>query len=204
MYIPKYFRITDNETINKIIDTYSFATVISQHNNEPYATHLPLVLNKMENALYGHFARPNKQWTDIENQSVLVIFQGPHCYISPTWYETSNTVPTWNYVSVHVYGKLEIISDEKESMNSLRGLVSKYEPGDSPYHLNDVEPDVINALNKGIVPFKIHISRIEAKGKLSQNHSKERKQLVIGKLENSPGENEKQIASLMREISSDY
>lgn len=203
MFIPKYFRLTDDEMIYDIIENYSFATVFSMHNGEPCATHLPLVLNRIERSLYGHFALPNKQWEDIENQQILVIFQGPHCYISPSWYETNNTVPTWNYVSVHVYGTLEFINDDKVIGDSLSNLVNKYETSNSPYNLNDVDPGVLNGLNKGIVAFKIQISKIEAKAKLSQNHSIERQRLVIENLEKSPRENEKQIASFMRKILED-
>ena len=93
MYIPKYFKIEEEEVIYDFIDKYGFATLFSQHEGEPYATHLPLMLNESENALYGHFARPNQQWKDVENQQVLAVFQGPHCYISPSWYETDKAVP---------------------------------------------------------------------------------------------------------------
>lgn len=140
MYIPKQFKMDDEEMIYDFIEKYSFATLFSQHNGEPYATHLPLILNKSENVLYGHFARPNKQWEDAEAQQVLVVFQGPHCYISPSWYETMKAVPTWNYVSIHIYGKLEIVDDTKVILNSLHDMVNKYESQDSPYNLNEVDP----------------------------------------------------------------
>ncbi|ETI68376.1 FMN-binding negative transcriptional regulator [Neobacillus vireti] len=198
MYIPKYFKIDDEEIIYDFIEKYSFATLFSQHNGEPYATHLPLILNKSEHALYGHFARPNEQWKDIENQQILAVFQGPHCYISPSWYETSKAVPTWNYVSIHLYGKMEIIDDEKAIYNSLNDLVNKYENPDSSYKLNDVEQSFIEGMSKGIVAFKIKIIKIEAKAKLSQNHSVERQELVIKQLESTSDQNNKQIASLMR------
>jgi transcriptional regulator len=198
MYIPKYFKIDDEEIVYDFIEKYSFATLFSQHNGEPYATHLPLIVNKGENALYGHFARPNEQWKDIENQQVLVVFQGPHCYISPSWYETTKAVPTWNYVSIHLYGKMEIIEDGKAIYNSLNDLVNKYESPDSSYNLIEVEPSFIEGLSKGIVAFKIKIIRMEAKAKLSQNHSVERQELVIKQLENTSEQNNKQIASLMK------
>jgi transcriptional regulator len=198
MYIPKYFKIDDEEIVYDFIEKYSFATLFSQHNGEPYASHLPLIVNKGENALYGHFARPNEQWKDIEDQQVLVVFQGPHCYISPSWYETTKAVPTWNYVSIHLYGKMEIIEDGKAIYNSLNDLVNKYESPDSSYNLNEVEPSFIEGLSKGIVAFKIKIIRMEAKAKLSQNHSVERQELVIKQLENTSEQNNKQIASLMK------
>lgn len=197
MYIPSYFKM-DDDLVFDIIDQFGFATVFSLHKGEPYATHLPLLLNRSENALYGHFARPNEQWKDIENQQVLVVFQGPHCYISPRWYETTRAVPTWNYVSVHVYGKMERIEDPSITYDSLKDLVSKYEPTESPYKLDDLEPKFLEGMSKGIVPFKINISKKEGKAKLSQNHSIERQALVIEQLEGSSEMGNRQIAELMK------
>ncbi|MEH7238706.1 FMN-binding negative transcriptional regulator [Bacillus sp. JJ1562] len=198
MYIPKHFKINDEDTIYDFIKKYSFATLFSQHNGEPYATHLPLTLKKSENALYGHFARPNEQWKDAQNQQVLAIFQGPHSYISPSWYETMNAVPTWNYVAIHVYGKMEIIEDQNIILDSLNDMVEKYESPDSPYKLSDVDPSFIEGMSKGIVAFKINITKIEAKAKLSQNHPVERQELVIKHLENTSIQDNKQVAALMK------
>ncbi|MFS0865680.1 FMN-binding negative transcriptional regulator [Fredinandcohnia sp. 179-A 10B2 NHS] len=198
MYIPKHFNLDDEEMIYNFIKEYSFATLFSQHNGEPYATHLPLTINKGENTLYGHFARPNEQWKDAENQQVLVVFQGPHCYISPSWYETSMAVPTWNYVSIHIYGRLEVIENQKIILDSLNDMVNKYEKPDSSYNLNEIDSRFIEGMTKGIVAFKINITKIEAKAKLSQNHPVERQQLVIKQLENPSEQNNLQIASLMK------
>ncbi|MCI0765246.1 FMN-binding negative transcriptional regulator [Bacillus sp. TL12] len=199
MYIPKYFDVKDEATKYEMIEQNSFATLFSQHNGAPYATHLPLLLNRNERTLYGHFARPNEQWKDMGNQEVLVVFQGPHCYISPSWYETNKAVPTWNYVAVHVYGEMEIVVDEQELIDSLRDLVNKYEDQASSYSLDEVEPSYIEGLSKGIVGFKIKINRIEGKWKLSQNHSAERQELVVKQLEQMDSENHKAIAMLMKE-----
>ncbi|WP_227936007.1 FMN-binding negative transcriptional regulator [Alkalihalobacillus deserti] len=198
MYIPKHFQLNDEEMIYDFIERYSFATLFSQHNGEPYASHLPLTLNKDESALYGHFARPNEQWKDIESQQVLVVFQGPHCYISPSWYETTMAVPTWNYLSIHLYGKMEILEDQKVIFDSLNDMVNKYESPNSSYNLKEFDSTFIEGMNKGIVAFKIKITKIEAKAKLSQNHTVERQQLVIKQLENSSEQNNLQIASLMK------
>ncbi|MDN4526369.1 FMN-binding negative transcriptional regulator [Fictibacillus fluitans] len=198
MYIPKSFNIDDEEVIYDVIEQNGFATLFSQHKGEPYATHLPLMFNQSENAIYGHFARQNEQWKDTEDQQVLAVFQGPHCYISPSWYETNKAVPTWNYVSVHVYGVLKVVEDKNIIADSLNDLVNKYEHPDSSYHLNDVEPDFIEGMTKGIVPFRIKVTKIEAKAKLSQNHPVERQKLVIQQLENSSQEDNRQIAALMR------
>ncbi|WP_347551359.1 FMN-binding negative transcriptional regulator [Pseudalkalibacillus hwajinpoensis] len=198
MYIPKHFKMDDEEIIYDFIEKHGFAILFSQHKGEPFATHLPLMLNKSENALYGHFARPNGQWKDAEKQQVLAVFQGPHCYISPTWYETTKAVPTWNYVSIHLYGKLEIVEDRKIIFDSLNDLVTKYETPDSTYNLNNIEPSFIEGMSKGIVAFRIKITKIEAKAKLSQNHSVERQKLIIKHLENNSQQDNIQIASLMK------
>jgi transcriptional regulator len=200
MYIPKHFTIQDEETKYEIIEQNGFATLFSQHNGDPYATHLPLLLNRETLTLHGHFARPNEQWKDIENQEVLAIFQGPHSYISPSWYKTNKAVPTWNYVAVHVYGELEIVEDEQELIDSLQDLVHKYENPKSAYSLNDVDPNYMEGLSRGIVGFKIKINKIEGKAKLSQNHSVERRGLVIEELEKVGSEGSRGIAGLMKEI----
>ncbi|WP_176585556.1 FMN-binding negative transcriptional regulator [Priestia megaterium] len=198
MYIPKYFKIEDDQIIYDFIEKNGFATLFSQHNGKPYATHLPLTLNKDEGVLYGHFARPNQQWKDSKDQDILVVFQGPHCYISPSWYETNQAVPTWNYVAIHVYGQIDIVEDNQELINSVTDMVTKYEAPNSPYKLNEIDAKYINGMSKGIVGFKIKIKKIEGKWKLSQNHSIERQKLVIQQLEQHSSEDDKQIAYLMK------
>ncbi len=106
-----------------------------------------------------------------EDQQVLVVFQGPHCYISPSWYETMKAVPTWNYVSIHLYGKMEIVEDPKIIFASLNEMVNKYESPDSPYNLNDLEPSFIEGMSKGIVAFRIKTTKIEAKAKFMPKSS---------------------------------
>lgn len=199
MYIPKHFEIKDEEMIYEVIEKNSFATLFSQHQGHPYATHLPLTLDKQKRHLYGHFAKPNKQWKDIEDQEVLAVFQGPHCYISSSWYETNKAVPTWNYVSAHVYGKVEII-DGEEMMDSLHQMVLKYEDPNSSYQWDQLDAHFLEGQAKGIVGFKIKIDKIEGKAKLSQNHSAERLKLVISQLEQSTSEDEREIASHMKTI----
>ncbi|GGF22278.1 protease synthase and sporulation protein PAI 2 [Halobacillus andaensis] len=198
MYIPKHFKMNEDE-VYEFIHANGFAILFSQHNGEPCATHLPLMLDESEHTLYGHFARANEQWKDAEFQQVLAVFQGPHCYISPSWYETEKAVPTWNYVSAHVYGKMELIEDSQTIYDSLHELVTKYENPDSTYDLNDLEPGFIEGMSKGITAFRVKITKIEAKAKLSQNHPVERQERVIKQLENSSQQGDRKIASLMKE-----
>ena len=179
MYIPSFNQIEDVNVSYNIIRKHSFATLFSQHDGLPWATHLPLLLDAGNQYLYGHLARANGQWQDLDKQVVLAVFHGPHCYISPSWYETFKAVPTWNYVTVHVYGEVEFIHDEQVIMDHLQELVLKYEAPDSPYRLQDVDSDFLAGLNRGIQAFRIRITRIEGKAKLSQNHSIERRQRII-------------------------
>ncbi|PJW15240.1 transcriptional regulator [Geobacillus sp. Manikaran-105] len=198
MYIPKDFAINDVDVAYQVIKENSFATLVSVHQRELFATHLPLLLNREKTCLYGHFARSNPQWNDIQHQTVLAIFHGPHCYISPSWYETNQAVPTWNYVAVHVYGNVELIDDEEEIMQSLHDMVEKYEAPGSRYQLSEVDAKLLSKMRSGIQAFKIHIERIEGKAKLSQNHSVHRQERIIKQLEQMPFENEKRIAFLMK------
>ncbi|MDQ0198270.1 FMN-binding negative transcriptional regulator [Neobacillus ginsengisoli] len=198
MYIPAHFKIKDETLAFDIMKKHSFATFFSQHNGMPFATHLPLILNKDNSYLYGHFARPNPQWEDIKNQTVLAIFHGPHCYISPSWYETDIAVPTWNYVTVHVYGEVELLEDEHELMSSLHDMVLKYEAPDSSYRLQDVDAEFLAGMNKGVKGFKIKINKIEGKAKLSQNHPLQRQELIVNQLEQISNTDEQQISLLMK------
>ncbi|QDQ00046.1 FMN-binding negative transcriptional regulator [Lysinibacillus fusiformis] len=198
MYIPAAFKIKDRSEMVAVIQTNSFATLFSTYEGMPYATHLPLLFNETQDCLIGHFAKGNPQWKNIEQQDVLAVFQGPHCYISPSWYETNQAVPTWNYVAVHVYGEIELMKNDEELVNSFNKMIAKYEGNDSPYSLAEVDSKLITNLNKGVQGFKVKISRMEGKKKLSQNHSTDRQQLVIKQLEEIEQSNEQQIAHLMK------
>lgn len=198
MYIPKYFEITNREEMNEVISSNGFATLFSTHQGSPYATHLPLLLNEDGTELIGHFAKGNKQWTDVMGQQVLVVFQGPHCYISPSWYETQDTVPTWNYVTVHVTGHLVLMPDgDSRLMESMQNLTLKYEEPTSGYVLSEVDDAYIESLSKGVVGFTLRIDKMEGKAKLSQNHSRERVERVIKQLEKTGEFNEKAISKKM-------
>jgi transcriptional regulator len=148
--------------------------------------------------LYGHIARGNDQWRDVAGEA-LAVFTGPHVYVSPRWYEADQVVPTWNYVAVHAYGPFEIVSDRTEFLDLLRRTIDTYERGaDNPWTL-ERSGEAVDRLLAGIVGFRIPITRIEGKWKLSQNHPAERQVRVITALEAQVGEDAKEIAALMRE-----
>ena len=173
MYCPKAFAVSDPEQLQRFIERYSFATLVSAVDGHPFATHLPLLLDASTSAhgtLLGHMARANPQWQAFEGgQEVLAIFQGPHAYISPSWYETTPAVPTWNYATVHVYGVPRIIEDSERLATVVDRLTAVYESGMPQPWPGDIPVDFKQKLLKAIVGFVIDITRIEGKFKLGQN-----------------------------------
>ena len=202
MYVPPYFAESDLAKLHEAIECYSFATLVSQSGGEPFASHLPLLLDRdsgPSGTLIGHMARANPQWQEAAGQRVLAIFSGPHAYISPTWYEAEKVVPTWNYVAVHAYGRLELIEDGGEVETVLRRTIETYEASQPrPWRL-DESPEFVARLTQQIVAFRIPIERIEGKWKLNQNQPSDRRAKVIAKLHSRLDENSQEIACLMRE-----
>jgi transcriptional regulator len=189
MYIPKAFHIDDLQVIHEFIDSNSFATLVSTVDGVPFATHLPLLCDRTRSphgVLLGHLARANPQWHAFDGRrEALVIFQGPHAYVSPRWYTTTPAVPTWNYTAVHVYGVPYLIEDAGEFSGLLDRLIAFYESG-MPHPWPGVLPeDFRDQLMRGIVGFAMDIRRIEGKFKLSQNRSREDQQAVVEQLEAS-------------------
>ncbi|MBP89354.1 MAG: transcriptional regulator [Planctomycetaceae bacterium] len=201
MYIPASFRETDPARLHEFIEQHSFGILLTHRDAESVASHLPFVLDRnsgTQGTLLGHVARANDQWKGIDGSSVLVVFHGPHAYISPQWYEATNVVPTWNYVAVHVYGRLRLLADNSQALAALRRTVAEYEP-DSPagWSINEPDAEFVEGLLEAIVGFEIEIERIEGKWKLSQNHDKERRATVVRALQEAGGEQREQIAELM-------
>lgn len=199
MYIPSSFKVTDEESLYEFMEKYSFAVLFSQVSHMPIATHLPLLVDRNKGCLYGHMAKANPQWRKVEDQ-VLAVFNGPHTYISPSWYETNQAVPTWNYTAVHVTGEFGIIDDQDELLHILEKTTSTYESDmEQPWMMANVKSMLLEQLTAAVVGFKINISMIEGQWKLSQNHSVERRQRVIRALEERSDDQSRQIAKLMKE-----
>lgn len=200
MYVPPYFSISDPNEIHSFLLDYPFAALISSsEGSAPSATHLPLLLSSDKKFLIGHLAKQNQQIQMFHSHSnVLCIFTGPHCYISPTWYESRQAVPTWNYMAVLITGILRIINDPIQIRNNLVLLVRAFESDSEKYSLDQLEPKYLNGLEQGIVSIEIQIETVEGKQKLSQNHSKERQRLIIENLNLNQGEGEKKIAERMK------
>ena len=200
MYIPKYFKITDIDEIREFVHANSFGTIVTTKKGKPIATHLPLELSKKGDDYYitGHMAYGNPQWRTLENcEEVLVMYQGPHAYISSSWYGHEN-VPTWNYQSVHVYGKASIL-EEEELKQDLIMLLEKYEKHrKNPILWDKLSPKVLESELKGIVGFKIKVQEIQAAYKLSQNRNEEDYLNIVDQLHREENLNSQQMAEVMK------
>ncbi|WP_010584773.1 FMN-binding negative transcriptional regulator [Schlesneria paludicola] len=200
MYIPRSFAETNLTTLHEFIERNSFGVLVSQAEGHPFATHLPFILDRMagpNGTLIGHVARANPHWHHVTNQKVLAMFSGPHAYISPTWYDAENVVPTWNYLAVHVYGQVTLIEDSSLLLDIVQRSVSVYESSlPQPWSL-DSSASYVKPLLDQIVGFRIEIAKIEGKFKLSQNHPVERREKVVAALHARGGEDAEAIASAM-------
>lgn len=165
-------------------------------------TNLHFLLNRSSGTLgtlVGHVARANPQWAQCVGQQVLVVFSGPHAYISPTWYEAEQVVPTWNYLSVHAYAQVQLVGDQSGLFDIVRRSVEVYERSmPQPWSVGESDT-FIERLLKQIVGFHIEIERIEGKWKLNQNHTLERRAKVVRALGERRDENSTAIAALMRQ-----
>ncbi len=202
MYIPASFAETDQNKLHDFIEQHSFATLVSQSETGPLASHLPLLLDRgggPHGRLIGHMARANPQWQQADGQSVLVIFNGPHAYISPTWYQDQNVVPTWNYVAVHATGRLHVDDSRERRLEIVREYVEVFETGQpAPWSIDSQSPEFIDRLLDAIVGFEIPVDRIEGKWKLNQNQNDRRRGFVVEALLRNGRDNSQCIAEMMK------
>ncbi len=203
MYTPPSFVENDRKTLHDFMEQNSFATLISANEQEPFASHLPLLIERdrgTQGVLTGHFARANPHWQMANGQQILIIFHGPHSYISPGWVQSTAMVPTWNYLAVHAYGVLRIVDDPNQVKDILTRMVSKYESRrEQPWSMELADDGLIDKLTSAIVAFEVEIARLEGKWKLSQNHPIERREQIISGLLGTAGDEVAEIARLMNE-----
>jgi transcriptional regulator len=201
MYNPAHFAVSDLATLHDAIEQYSFAVLVLQSGGEMTGSHLPLLLDRANGpngTLLGHMARANPQWREATGRPVLSIFSGPHVYVSPSWYEAKEVVPTWNYVAVHAYGRLELTEEAELTEELLRRTIDQYEASrPQPWKMEESQ-EFVSRLARQIVAFRIPIERLEGKWKLNQNHPPERRAKVVAALQELGDENSREIARLMR------
>jgi transcriptional regulator len=175
LYIPKFNQLTDRAILLEAMQRYSFAILFGTGADDaPIATHLPLVVkDEGEHGLIeGHFAKANPHWHSLAGREVLVVFPGPHSYVSPVNYVEELSVPTWNYIAIHAYGKVELIEDDAGKQALLAGLIAKNEPRYAE-KWRALPEGYKRTMLAGIMGFRIPIERIEGKFKLSQNRKPE-------------------------------
>jgi len=200
MYIPSAFEEHDLSTLHDFIEANSFGLLISQVEGRPFATHLPFLLDRTaseKGTLVGHFARVNPQWNEMTTENVLAVFSGPHAYISPSWYQAPHTVPTWNYMAVHVMGNVTIVEDADRMLDIVARSVDVYERAMPEHWKLDRSATYVKKMLPLIVGFEIEITSIEGKFKLNQNHPVARRLNVAKELHAQGTDDSRAIAKAM-------
>lgn len=199
MYIPPYYKEKDEQKLIEFMQAYNFATLISTMDSNIYATHLPFVIEKRGDKLIlvCHMAKANPQWEVFTQNEVLVIFQGPHAYISPTHYEKQQNVPTWNYIAVHATGKTKIISEPVEVIALMEKTINHFEKGFYE-QWKSLSAEYVNGMLKAIVGFEIEVTKLEGKFKLSQNKTKNEQQNIVDSLGKSEDTAQTEISKEMK------
>ncbi len=193
MYVPKHFQENELAVLQTLMSEHSFATLVSTGEDElPLATLLPFVFEPEPEpfgTLRAHMALGNPQWRTLgrEDRQVLVIFQGPHSYITPSWYENELSVPTWDYAALQVYGYSRLIEDRDALYTHLQKLVDKHESQFAQrWQLERLPSDYLAQMMKGVVGFEIEITSLTGKFKMSQNRSESERARISAELGASP------------------
>ncbi|HUD24777.1 MAG TPA: FMN-binding negative transcriptional regulator [Burkholderiaceae bacterium] len=212
MYVPQHFQETRVEVLHELIRAHPLATVVTLAAGGINANHIPLLLALAPDGsgtLRGHVARANPMWSDrVEQVEALAIFQGPHAYVSPSWYpakrEHGKVVPTWNYVVVHAHGPLRVIDDPAWLRGQLESLVARHEAlSASPWSISDAPDEFITRMIESIVGFEITVSRLVGKWKVSQNQTGANRAGAVAGLIERGGADDLQVAALIEEASRD-
>ncbi|MCM3881090.1 MAG: FMN-binding negative transcriptional regulator [Vicinamibacterales bacterium] len=203
MYIPAHFSVEDRKVIIAFMQQFGFAVVVSHSDAAGLvASHVPVLIREAGSEIHilGHVARGNPHWRLMESKAEsMVIFQGPHAYVSPSWYATSPAVPTWNYAVVHAYGAAQVREDATFIAGVVEDLTRRYEDGREPSWSTQALPgESYGKLLNAIVGFEIPVSRCEAKFKLGQNRSVEDRAGTIAGLEREPSPAALELAEFMR------
>lgn len=201
MYIPHHYKNENIAEVKDFLNQNSFGILINTVDGRPWGTHIPMELDVNENGndvLMGHIAKVNPQWKNFEsNLEVLCIFNGPHSYVSSSWYQEEE-VPTWNYIAVHVYGKLKIIEGDA-LIHHLKNLVDKYEEAsENPIKIENLSKNTMKQV-RGVVGLQIEITEIQAAYKLSQGREHDHS-AIIRELERKNDSGSQELANRMKKI----
>jgi transcriptional regulator len=199
MYSPPYNRIEKRAEVVEFMRANAFPILVTGAGGVLHASHLPVTVHEEKDQIVidMHMAKNNPQWKEFFDDEVLVVFSGPHAYVSPRWYEEQERVPTWNYAAVHAYGVPGIISDRKAKWESQRRLIESLDPQWLP-KFDRLRQEYVDMMLDGIVNFSIPVSRLETRWKLSQNRSRREQELIAAELDKSPDSTERALAALTR------
>ncbi len=199
MYSPPYNRVEDRRELLEFMRANDFPVIVTGTGGALHASHLPVVVHDTgeQIVLDMHMAKNNPQWREFFDDEVLVIFSGPHAYVSPRWYEAKERVPTWNYTAVHAYGLAQLVSSPEEKLKNQRALVAQLDPEWLP-KFDALRPEYVQQMLDGIVNFKISVTRLDTRWKLSQNRGRREMELIAAELEKSGDTMLKALAALHR------
>ena len=173
MYKLPYFTEHNREKVIALMREYPFAVIVGHGETYPAASQLPLSVHEREDGsifFSGHLMKGTDHHKNFErNQNVLVIFSGPNCYVSASWYKEPAVASTWNYISVHAQGKIRF-TDEAGTLAAIRAITDKYEGIDGPSSFQKLSPAYVSRLLNAIIGFEIDVTNLENVYKLSQNH----------------------------------
>ena len=199
MYNPPYSRIENRAEIVEMMRANNFCLLVTGTGGELHGTHLPCLVDERGDRLVIelHMAKANPQWEQFFDDEVLVVFSGPHAYVSPRWYARAEAVPTWNYAAVHAYGKVQVFDDRDHKHAAQRRLVAAHDP-DWLDRFDALPQDFLDSMLGAIVVFEVAVTRIDARWKLSQNRGRQEQELIIENLERSGTAVDQPLAALMR------
>ena len=199
MYSPTYNRVEDRAELVAFMRANGFAVLVTGTGGALHASHLPVrILETNKKIILDmHMAKNNPQWKEFFDDEVMVVFAGPHAYVSPRWYEEKERVPTWNYAAVHAYGIPVLVSEKSKKYASQRRLVADMDPQWLP-QFDALRQEYVDMMLDGIVNFEIPLARLETRWKLSQNRGRREMELIAAALEKSADSGERALAALTR------
>jgi transcriptional regulator len=198
MYIPKHYKNENIEEAIEFMNCYSFGTLVTSVADKPIATHLPFVISQREGKIVitSHFSKGNEQVADFSSKQALAIFSEPHAYVSPAFYEEELNVPTWNYLSVHAYGKATIIDEEEAVFNVLEQMIRTFE-AKYMHQWEGLPLEYRTKMAQSIVAFEIVVDELQFKEKLSQNKTEVERNRIIQSFARSADPNKNIVADYM-------
>jgi transcriptional regulator len=199
MYSPPYNRIEERAEVMEFMRANNFPLLVTGTGGALHGSHLPAMVHERDGRLVidMHMAKNNPQWKEFFDDEAMVVFTGPHAYISPRWYEEKERVPTWNYTAVHAYGVAKVLEERKAKHASQRRLVAAMDPQWLP-KFDALRQEYVDGMLDGIVNFEIAVTRLETRWKLSQNRSRREMELIAAELERSADSGARALAAITR------